>query len=41
MALAETFACELWTADQRLVNAVYQAFGWVKWLGDAPIDGLS
>jgi predicted nucleic acid-binding protein len=33
LALAERLGCELWTADQRLVNAAGQA--WVRWVGDA------
>lgn len=33
LALAEALGCELWTADQRLVNAVRQTLHWVKWLG--------
>lgn len=35
LALAEMLGCDLWTADRRLVNAVSQAMGWVKWLGNA------
>jgi predicted nucleic acid-binding protein len=34
LALAERLGCELWTADQRLVNAAGQP--WVRWVGDAP-----
>jgi predicted nucleic acid-binding protein len=33
LALAEHLACEFWTADQRLVNAVQDTLPWVKWLG--------
>lgn len=33
LALAEYLACDFWTADERLVNAVQSAFPWVKWLG--------
>ena len=32
LALAERLGCELWTADQRLVNAADQS--WVRWVGD-------
>lgn len=34
LALAQSQGCELWTADQRLYNAVRQELSWVKWLGD-------
>ncbi len=33
LALAETFQCNLWTADRRLVNAVH--LSWVRWAGEA------
>ena len=33
LALAEHLACDFWTADERLVNAVQSTFSWVKWLG--------
>ena len=33
LALAEQLACELWTYDQRLANAVQQS--WVRYLGQA------
>jgi predicted nucleic acid-binding protein len=36
LALAEMLGLEFWTADERLYNAVKDAFPWVKWLGDAP-----
>jgi predicted nucleic acid-binding protein len=26
--------CELWTADERLYNAVKDELPWVKWLGN-------
>lgn len=32
LALAETLRCELWTADERLRNAVDQP--WVRWIDD-------
>ncbi|HOT93006.1 MAG TPA: type II toxin-antitoxin system VapC family toxin [Anaerolineae bacterium] len=32
LALAETLGCELWTADQRLINSVNVP--WVRWVGD-------
>jgi predicted nucleic acid-binding protein len=34
LALAEHHGCDLWTGDQRLVNAVKRRFRWVKWIGD-------
>jgi predicted nucleic acid-binding protein len=34
LALAEYLACEFWTADERLVNAVQPRLPWVKWLGN-------
>ena len=34
LALAEFNRCELWTADERLVNAAQRKFPWVRWLGD-------
>ncbi len=34
LALAEHHACELWTGDERLCNAVRQTFRWVKWVGE-------
>ncbi len=34
LALAEFNDCELWTADERLVNAARHKFPWVRWLGD-------
>lgn len=35
LALAEYLACNFWTADERLVNAVQNTLAWVKWLGQA------
>ena len=35
LALAELLGCELWTADERLVNAVRDELLWVRWIGDA------
>ncbi len=32
LALAEELRCELWTADQRLINGVNVP--WVRWVGD-------
>ena len=32
--LAETTGCEFWTADQKLYNALKDAFPWVRWLAD-------
>jgi predicted nucleic acid-binding protein len=37
-ATAEKLGCELWTADQRLVNAVSASLNWVKWLGAFPVS---
>jgi predicted nucleic acid-binding protein len=35
-ALAEQMACELWTADRRLVHGVQQAGAeWARWIGQA------
>jgi len=34
LALAEILGLELWTADERLYNAVHHDLLWVKWLGD-------
>ncbi len=34
LALAEILGLELWTADERLYNAVKHGLPWVKWLGD-------
>jgi len=33
LALAEHLACEFWTADERLVNAIQDRLPWVRWLG--------
>ncbi len=33
LALAEHLACDFWTADERLTNAVQSTLPWVKWLG--------
>jgi predicted nucleic acid-binding protein len=34
LVLAEYLACEFWTADERLVNAVHRELPWVRWLGE-------
>jgi predicted nucleic acid-binding protein len=34
VALAEALACDLWTADQKLVNALSLRYPFVRWLGD-------
>jgi predicted nucleic acid-binding protein len=34
LALAETFACDLWTADRHLYNAVDKP--WMRWIEEAP-----
>ena len=39
MVVAETFGCDLWTADRRFVKAVRDTVSWVKWLGDEPHPG--
>jgi predicted nucleic acid-binding protein len=36
VALAEALGCDLWTADQRLVNALSARYPFVRWLGDYP-----
>lgn len=33
LALAEREACECWTADERLWNAVKDRLPWVRWIG--------
>ena len=33
LALAEMLGCELWTADERLFNAIKGKLAWVQWLG--------
>ena len=37
IALAEHHACDMWTADRRLVRAAQRRFPAVRWLGDVPI----
>lgn len=34
LALAEQTACEFWTADRRLYNAVHEQWPFVRWLAD-------
>ena len=34
LAVLQLYGCELWTADERLYNAVGSQLPWVKWLGD-------
>jgi predicted nucleic acid-binding protein len=34
LVLAEYLACEFWTADERLANAVRGELPWVRWLGE-------
>ena len=36
MALAEHHACDMWTADRRLVRTAQQQFPSVRWLGEMP-----
>ena len=38
LALAQLLGCELWTADERLYNAVQGKLAWVKWVGHIDID---
>jgi predicted nucleic acid-binding protein len=33
LALAEALGCDLWTADERLYNAVHESLPWVRLLG--------
>jgi predicted nucleic acid-binding protein len=35
LALAEREGCELWTADERLWNAVKGQLSWVRWIGES------
>ncbi len=37
LALADLEQCELWTADQRLVNLVGARLPWAKWVGDVRV----
>jgi predicted nucleic acid-binding protein len=34
LALAQDHGCELWTADERLYNAVRSRLSWVHWIGE-------
>ena len=34
LALAESFGCELWTADERFYRAASQSIGNVRWIGE-------
>jgi predicted nucleic acid-binding protein len=34
LAVATLNGCDLWTADEKLFNAVKAKLSWVKWLGD-------
>lgn len=34
LAVAERFGCELWTADERLSDAVSSRLSWVRWIGE-------
>lgn len=36
VVLAQDLGGELWTADQRLLNALGGAAPWVRWIGDYP-----
>jgi len=39
LALAQLRGCELWTADERLYNAVSRELPWVKWVGESNREG--
>jgi predicted nucleic acid-binding protein len=39
LALAERLACDFWTADKRLFNAVKDRFPNIDWLGNVDISG--
>jgi predicted nucleic acid-binding protein len=34
VVIAQEYACDLWTDDQRLLGAVSNAFPFVRWIGD-------
>ena len=34
LALAEAEGCELWTGDERLINALQGQLPWAHWIGD-------
>ena len=36
LALAESFGCDMWTADRKLVRAVERRFPKARWLGELP-----
>jgi len=36
LALVEYLDCFLWTADERLYNAVHASFGYIRWVGELP-----
>ena len=36
VALAELLACDLWTADERMVRELAPTFPFVRWIGDYP-----
>jgi predicted nucleic acid-binding protein len=35
LAVADHFACPLWTADERLYNTVKEKFEWIKWVEES------
>ena len=39
LALAARLACEFWTADERLYNAVRDGFAGIRWLGHWRVEG--
>jgi predicted nucleic acid-binding protein len=41
LAVAEHFACPLWTADERLFDTVKGRLDWVRWVGEPEPAGKS
>lgn len=41
LAVADHFACPLWTADERLYNTVKGTLEWVRWVGEPEPAGKS
>lgn len=39
LALAERLACDFWTADERMFNAVQDRFSSIRWLGNWVLSG--
>ncbi len=38
LALAESLSCFLWTADEKLYNAVQKGFEHIRWIGNLPTE---